>query len=213
MYWTSDSIKLFRQDLENLVDLLGKIVPSSTTVLSGEDGRTYESFDDMKTREGAYVTTLYLSNREAGLEINLIRARHAVVTLSTMKGSKEAELAFYKAQEFLSAHKRRSAEFVGNLSLVGWIGASVFTMESFRTHTTRGEIIILIGWLISFLFLGVANLFGKRRAYFVTLNRRHEHLPFFARKKDDLIMFGIGSLASFTLGVLGTLIVQHFTKK
>ena len=213
MYWTSKSIKLFRQDLEDLIAVFRGIDENSTTVLSGEDRKTYESFEDMKSKEGSDITTMVLENRDIGIEVRLLKDGPASVILDAMNHTKESELAFYKAKDFLEAHRRKSGEIVSRIGFWAWGGVTLLTVESFRSHSNMWSAIITICLLISIGIGFGCGKVGKRLSYLVTLDRKHERPPFFERKKDELILVAFASIASATLGILGTLVVQHFGKK
>jgi len=212
MYWTSRSIRLFRQDLEDLVALFGKIDENSTTILSGEHGKTYESFEDMKNKEGSDISTIVLRNPAIGVEVRL-SSSIAGIALDTMKGTEEAELAFYKAKEFLEAHRRRSGEIVGSIPYWVWPVAGVLFFESFRSHSDTWGAIIAICLLSSIGIAVGSGKLGKRLSYMVTLDRKHERPTFFRRNKDQLILLIVTSILSAALGILATLFVQYLSKK
>lgn len=212
MHWISGSIRLFRSDLENLIALFREINENSVTVLCGGDGKTYESFDEMKSKEGSDVITMVLMDPDIGITIRLSSDSPGIV-LDTLKQTKESELAFYKAKDFLEAHRRRSGEILSRIGFWAWGGVGLFTFESFRTQSSKWSAIIGICLLISMGIAVGSGIVGKRLSYMVTLDRKHERPPFLKRKKDELILVALASIASATLGILGTLAVQHFGKK
>lgn len=78
---------------------------------------------------------------------------------------------------------------------------------------TSGEIIrpwVLILLSLS-LLLGLFSYSLRKYAYGIRLIKRHEH-GFWKRNKDNLIVSIFSTLVGAILGVLGTLIVQHFSK-
>jgi hypothetical protein len=213
MYWTGSSVKLFRQDLEDLIELFRKIAADSTTVLSGEDSKTYESFEDMKSKEGNDVSRMTLRNPALGIAVRFSASGRSKSNVSSIKDTKESELAFYRARDFLEAHRRRSGEIVREVGFWIWGVVIFFTIESLRAHSDRASEILFFCLLVSVVLAAGSWWIGNKISYMVTLDRKHERPPFFIRKKDDLILALVISVTSTTLGILGTLVVQHFTKK
>jgi hypothetical protein len=212
MHWTSDSINVFRRDLEDLVDLFKEIKPNSTTVLSGEDGRTYESFDEMKEKEGSNVQSLSLSNEQLGIQLTLSSGTVSIVTLMNTKPSEESQLAFYKAKEFLNNHRRRVGEIIKGASLWGWVLFTFFMIESFRVHSEKGSRIVVALEIGSFIVGVGSSFFGKRLSFALTLDRKHERPAFFARKKDDLILVVFTAIITSVLSIAATLLIQRLNK-
>src|SRR5689334_861235 len=94
-----DSLRLLREDLERVVDLLRSTKPESVVVLS-DAARTYSSFDEMRRLNGNEVSYLVLNNEEVGIKLEIQKAANSRV-ISTVKQTDDAELTFYRVRDFL----------------------------------------------------------------------------------------------------------------
>jgi hypothetical protein len=224
--WAFPSLKLLREDLDEVVSLfktddeneIGKLEEQVTIT---DEENVYPSFDEMRLRKGDDVEHLILMNRDLGLKLDL-RRHPRVMTLSTTKATDAAELVFYRVRDFLGGRRRPLNFLVTRLLwgtallilfvyLVWWFFAEGYKQANTPIHG--------IGWLFLVLFLASLcfvlsrDSLDKSTSYFVTLKRKHELPSFFKRKKDDLVLMLLGAMVGAALGILGTLVTQKLLSK
>jgi len=211
--WSPDSLMLFQEDLSNVVAIFRGSEAGSTVVL-GDEERTYSSFDELRRLKGDDVAEFFLSNEAIGVRLTLKKAERKATLMAT-KSSDAAELAYFRAREFLETKRKPATFWVGTaLPLIAWSVLLLSLRPAYEYRNVPGVvalgILLLIG--IPILALVLTSELKNQTRYFVTLKRKHEHPSFFRRKKDDLILMLIGSIVGAVLGIMGTLAVQHLLR-
>jgi hypothetical protein len=205
------SVSLFREDLQELVDLF-KSSDDNWHVLISDGRRSYGSFDEMRAEKGDEVRSLILANDDVGIKFEL-RKWPALMRVSTTKATPDAELAFYNVKECLETKTRPL--YVWTTRYLVWPVWTIFALLLSVGFRHQNEPLHGWGWvgfilfLMTFfymLFLFAAN---EMISYSVTAKRRHEVQPFLKRKKDDLILMVVGAL----IGIAATVIIQKIRQQ
>jgi len=203
--WFCKSVRLFRGDIEALIELMS--TPESRAQLS--DGRhEFESIDEMQRERGDTIKDLNITNGSGNLSLSLsqrVRMLHGESDVSR----------FYQVRDFLEARPRPLdglVQLLGYCSLPALALALLLVLSHGNVKPGRGrqtdEIALVVYSVVFNPFRGIPATYGCR----ISLRRRHES-SFWRRKKDDLLMLLVGSMVGTILGIVGTLVVQHLTKK
>lgn len=202
--WNYNSLMLYREDLEELLRIFNPSGAAGVVTIS-DSGAEFESLDEMKTERGERVEHIIIKSNKPFIVINL-QAKPKALNLYTVEATDEADVAFFKAHEFLHPKRRPLNTFVTETLMVVLIGATTAVGSIFGLFGTIAKVSWLPWALYPLLFvLAIALLaqLDKRTAVFLSLGRRRESSSFFHRKRDELIMLLIGTL----LGVLVTLAI------
>jgi len=204
---------LHREDLDQLVRIFKETRPDSSVSLEDDEAK-YPSFDELRAQKGADVKHLRIINSEVGIRLQLpanpTSGSLAKPLLATMDVTDEADLTFYRAQEFLESKMRPSQYWIGTVLPVASLLIMALSATTLYHHRNDP---IMHGWLFALSFvnaLAFASLIAKSAfkastSYLVTLKRQHEDNSFFKRNKDSLI---VGTIFFF-LGIGATLLVQY----
>lgn len=211
--WNPSSIMLFREGLEEIVKIFRTSAPDSLVSIEDEETQ-YPSFDEVLVQKGPAVVNLRIINAAVGIKLQLRRYPTATstTTLATTKISDEADLAFYRAKEFLESRRRPSQYWLGTVLPV--LCMSVIPLLSFLLYPhlwdalpmRPGVFLSTVMFALAVAGLVVGPLAKYSSSYLVTLKREREDAPFFKRNKDRFLM----SLLFFVLGIVATLILQYF---
>jgi hypothetical protein len=206
--WTYDSLMLYREDLEELLRIFNPSGGAGLVKIS-DSGAEYDSLDEMKAEKGSRIDHITLKATKPFIVMNL-QARPKALNLYTVEATDEADVAFFKANEFLQPKRRPLNTFVigyaWQLGLIGFLLIAVFSGLAKFIEKTSWLWLIYPG--IGLVALFVVSLLDKRTALFVSLCKRHESPSFPKRKKDELIMLAIGTL----LGLIISVIIGRFRR-
>ncbi len=180
---------LFREDLEELLKLFNPTGTEGAIRISDSEAE-YDSLDEMESHKGERIYHIKISSRKPAIVINL-RARPKDLNLYTLESTDEADIAFFKTNEFLQPKRRPLNTYMSRVFLLLLL-LTYFLVGRLPWLTIAAEKYHWL-WLIYSalgLFSGVFVFqLEKRTALFVSLGKRHESLSFFERKKDDLLMY------------------------
>ena len=208
--WSYNSLMLFREDLEEIFRLFNPTGAEGGIKLSDSKAE-YDSLDDMKIHCGPRIEEITVESRQPGIVLNL-RARPKSLSLYTLANTDEADVAFFKTNEFLQPKRRPLNTFVTQ-GLLSILMLPLFLGLTYLTSVIKpiaGSPWLQLVAIVPVLFLAILVLsqLDKRTVLFLSLASRQEYRPFTARKKDELIMLAIGT----ALGTLITLILSHLHK-
>jgi len=142
---------LFREDLEEILQILRTAAPDSPISIEDEETQ-YPSLDEVLVQKGPDVVNLRIINAVVGIKLQLRRYPTATgtTTLATTKISDEADLTFYRAKEFLEVRRRPSQYWFGTvLPVLCILVASLFT---FILYLHRGDAPPLRPWIVLLSF-------------------------------------------------------------
>ena len=197
-------IKLYREDLETIVGLLGEI--QAKNIITGEiielefisDGFEFKSLDEIEDQLGKEPEYLEFIHGSLGNHnIRLLKKGHATVSFS---GHNE-EATYFKIKEFLVSKENKNLKiilhpfFTVGLPLI--ILVSVPWIFSSNYYPTLGAIIMGLAFFsMIFIFPSLRD----RLSCSFTLHKKHKG-SFWKRNKDELYKMSVSHFVALILGV------------
>jgi len=167
-------------------------------------------------QKGPNVISLRIVNAAVGIKLQLRRypTTTSTTTLATTKISDVADLAFYRAKEFLEERRRPSQFWLG--TVVPAICISIIPLFGFVMYLHRSDApplpplvgLSIVVFAFACLGLFLSPLIKLSSTYLVTLKREREDASFFNRNKDRILV----SLLFFVLGSALTLILEYLKR-
>ena len=220
------SVRLFRTELDAILQLFNEYCATQTI---SDDEYVYKDFDEMRERVGTRFKKLQIlgSDPSVSLSFELYGVKLAIVYKEgdSADVKKRGDHLFLQLREFLGKHETIAAQLMNNtattiFSVVGVLTILISIVTSPRPENLDPNSIYLNLKHGLFLIAGVlmvvlVSVLGMRRTghHIVYYGYAHEITTFWTRKKDDLLFGLLMAVVGVALGVVGTLITQHFVKK
>jgi hypothetical protein len=216
------SLKMYRTELDQLVKFFED--RCAKVEISDNDHR-YESLDEMKKHVGPRIKALDIRGENPSVHF-LLNQKELLPgppgapptasfynELRTEEITDDAEALFLKIKEFLSSYQRQSTTWLLLIALV-FVGASIFSFSflgtpAYREYRTVLTVVLLSSLTFAILLLSLATTLSRN---YLMLETRLSSPSFLKRKRDDLILGILIALFGAVLGIIGTLVTQHFTK-
>jgi len=202
------SIHLYREDLEQIIDILSEI---SEQIEISDGEYVYDSLDELITQKGLKPKKIFIRVLTSTLLDVTIRLKFNSIWLSCSNSDKDSLYAYDRIREILT--KKRSilsrvfnpifAVFVSFSLLLFLILVPFDLRASLFSNYWRTELFFIL--LFGIPVLSVALRLGCFSSF--NLIRSNEQINFFSRQKDDLIKIVIGAI----IGALFTLLISQFT--
>jgi len=221
------SAKLFMAELDTIFGLFGEYCESVTL---SDDEFVYEGgFSEMRDRVGPRIRKFQIigSKPTVALTFDSFALKLRVEYQDggyLLDDNKRADHLFLRLKEYLAKHQTLVVRIMNNTAITVLIviaslliGISVLTSP--RPANLDSNAIYLdlkhgLFFVAGFALLGLIIFVGTRRTgyHFVYYGGSAEITSFWQRKKDDLFFGIIMTLFGSILGVIGTLVAEHFKK-
>jgi hypothetical protein len=221
------SVRLFRTELDAIVKLFGEYCEGMTL---SDDEYVYEhGFKELRDKFGPRLRKFQIvgSTPSVVLTFDSFAIKLRVEYKdggNAVDENKAADHLFLRLREYLSKHQTLVAGLMSNtvitvLTVLAALLIGISAATSPRPPNIDPNAIYLdfkhgLTFLGGFALLALTIVFGTRRTghHFVYYGDSEEMTSFWKRKKDDLASSLIIAIVGAVLGVIGTLVVQHFTK-
>jgi len=221
------SLRVYRSELDKIMHLFGEYC--ETVTLSDDEHIWEDGFSELREKMGPRLRKFQIKGEHPTV---ILTFEQGAIKLkveyedggSAVAENKRADHLFLRLKEYLSLHLTLAARLMSNtvvsiLSTLGTLLVGIAIVTSPRPANVDPNAIYVdlkhgLILLVGFGLLALIAIVGTRRTgyYFAYYGDAAEITSFWTRKKDDLVLALLTTMIGAILGVIGTLVVQHFTK-
>lgn len=219
-------LKMYREDLNQLMQLFSDYCTQVQLTDSGN--HRFSDLEDYRTNMGLKIKDLDIRGENPG--VHLLLNQKVVVSGPGMPGppttttfsnelrtediSDDADMVYFKIKEFLSSYERPNAAWLLLPAFLSMLfGILTFVFAARPDLVPYRTVLILTSMALLALALYLVTLTSKLGQNVLILETRLNSPSFWKRKKDDLLLALFTGLLGAVLGIVGTLLAEHWIKK
>ena len=207
-----NNLEMYREDLDEFVAFFKR---ACTNVTISDNRNRYESLDEMKNHIGPRIKDLDIRGEKPALHFLLNRKEQisgssapAVFNeLRTEEITEEADVLFYKVQEFLVAHQRPRVRVLFAIIATVALAGTIFFLV--RDNSTQRPSLTLLVFTI--LFAG-STVAAFKIDNCLSLETRLNSPSFWARHQDAFAAHAVTATISTLVGLVIGWLVGHYLK-